>query len=253
MTNIRNRAERTTLLVIAAIAAIILIMMIAPEKAAAMTKDQAAAEKEIINDLKNHDESIDVSKYDLTAEELVEVQHDIYYQHPEAFFLDTFRYTTRNGKAVSCKPSYTMSKAAAVRGQKKMVKVAKQCRVNGSKAKKVKKIHNWIIKRTSYNSKASNTQRYNAYGALVNKKAVCMGYAMAFKMIANDNGIECQIVMNKKGTHAWNVVKIGNKWYNVDATHDDMGKKASVKKLLVADKKVGSHTGPKCTKNYRWK
>lgn len=249
MTNTAKKVRTITLLVIASIVA---IMMILPASANAMTDDQKAAESEIITSVVNHEDTIDVSDYDLTANELVEIQHNIYYQHPEAFFVDSFRYTTRNGMASKCKPTYTMGKEAAVKGQKKMNKIARKCKVSGSKAKKVKKIHNWIIKRTKYNSKASNTQRYNAYGALVNKKAVCMGYAMAFKMIANNNGIDCQVVMNMDGTHAWNVVKIGNKWYNVDATHDDMGKKASTKKLLVNDKKVGKHTGPKCKKNYKW-
>lgn len=249
MTNTAKKVRTITLLVIASIVA---IMMILPASANAMTSEQKAAENEIIASVVNHEDTIDVSDYNLTANELVEIQHEIYYQHPEAFAVDSFRYTTKNGMASKCKPNYTMSKTAAVKGQKKMEKAAKKCKVKGSKAKKVKKIHNWIIKRTKYNSKASNTQRYNAYGALVNKQAVCMGYAMAFKMIANNNGIDCQVVMNNDGTHAWNIVKIGKAWYNVDATHDDMGKKASTKKLLVSDKKVGKHTGPKCKKNYKW-
>lgn len=240
--------------VITLIAVFVLVMMIMPEMAGAMTKNQAAAEKKILRDLVNHDSVIDVSGYELTPDELVEVTHDIYYQHPEAFFLDTFRYTMRDGMAYKCRPIYTMSKAAAVSGQKKMNRIAKKCRVRkASKAKKIKKIHDWLIRRTSFNRSVNNKQRYNAYGALVNRKAVCMGYAMAFKMIAEKNRIECQVVMNLRGTHAWNVVKIGNKWYNVDVTQDDMGRKASKKKLLVSDKKVEKHTGPKCVKNYKWK
>jgi len=245
----KAKARTTTLLVIATIVA---FMMIFSGSANAMTNSMQEVESEIITSVANHEETIDVSGYELTANELVEIQHDIYYQHPEAFYVDSFNYTTINGQAAKCKPNYTMSKAAAVKSNNKMNKVAGKCKARGSKANRVKKIHNWLIKRTKYDTKASNAQRYNAYGALVNKKAVCMGYAMAFKMIAENNGVEAKVVMNKKGTHAWNIVKIGAKWYNVDVTHDDMGKKASTKKLLVSDKKVGKHTGPKCKKNFKW-
>ena len=67
-----------------------------------------------------------------------------------------------------------------------------------------------------------------AYGALINGKAICDGYSDAFTLLMHVCGIECfQIwgeAKNAKGkteSHAWNKVKIGNDWYNVDVTWDD--------------------------------
>lgn len=86
--------------------------------------------------------------------------------------------------------------------------------------KKVKAIHDYIIKRTSYDS---NKKRHSAYNALINKSSVCEGYALAAYRMFTDAGIECRIITGKAGdaSHAWNIVKVDNKWYNIDLTWDD--------------------------------
>ncbi len=63
---------------------------------------------------------------------------------------------------------------------------------------------------------------YTAYFALVQKKAVCQGYAVLLYRLLLMVGIECRIVIGHLGTkpHAWNIVKIDGKWYYVDATMD---------------------------------
>lgn len=66
---------------------------------------------------------------------------------------------------------------------------------------------------------------------LVSKKAVCAGYAAAFKKLCDLLKIPCEIVQGYvrgltpisddevlKPNHAWNIVKIKGFWYNVDCT-----------------------------------
>lgn len=69
--------------------------------------------------------------------------------------------------------------------------------------------------------------KQSAYGALINKKCVCQGYAEAYKRILNEAGIECIVVCGKiKGDleyHAWNIVVIAGKCYHVDTTWDSYG------------------------------
>ncbi|MBR6871980.1 MAG: hypothetical protein IKN17_00570 [Ruminococcus sp.] len=64
------------------------------------------------------------------------------------------------------------------------------------------------------------------YGALVNNKAICTGYALTFNLLAEMAGIKCVTVVgtNKEGEeHLWNKVKLDDgKWYGVDMTWDDM-------------------------------
>jgi transglutaminase/protease-like cytokinesis protein 3 len=86
--------------------------------------------------------------------------------------------------------------------------------------KKVKAIHDYIIKRTSYDQ---TLKKHTAYNALINKSSVCEGYALAAYRMFTDAGIECRIITGTAGggSHAWNIVKVNGKWYNIDLTWDD--------------------------------
>lgn len=76
---------------------------------------------------------------------------------------------------------------------------------------------------------AINTHIVNK--TLRTKKAICEGYAQTFKKVSEQMGIPCMLVggFSKVGVsdigidptvenHAWNAVKINDKWYLVDAT-----------------------------------
>ncbi|MBQ9949700.1 MAG: hypothetical protein IJO93_03140 [Clostridia bacterium] len=69
----------------------------------------------------------------------------------------------------------------------------------------------------------------SAYGALVRGSALCEGYSDAFTLSMFYMGIECMQVygmaVNSSGdeqSHAWNYVKPGDDWYEVDITWDDI-------------------------------
>lgn len=65
---------------------------------------------------------------------------------------------------------------------------------------------------------------FNVYGALINGKAVCAGYAGAFKLLADKAGLECIIVTGSlEGglAHEWNKVRIEGKWQIIDVTNND--------------------------------
>lgn len=92
---------------------------------------------------------------------------------------------------------------------------------------KVKIIHDYIIKNVSYDTTCQN---YSAYSALIHKTSVCNGYALlAYKMLTYAN-IPCKYVTGYTSTngvkqeHAWNLVKVDDKWYNMDITWDDTDK-----------------------------
>lgn len=59
---------------------------------------------------------------------------------------------------------------------------------------------------------------FTAYGAEVNGRAVCQGYAALFYALCKKAGLPVRIVTSTN--HAWNIVKLNGKWYNVDATWD---------------------------------
>lgn len=92
----------------------------------------------------------------------------------------------------------------------------------------IKMVHDYLIENIEYDTTISKSNIYNIYGAMVNGKAVCEGYARSFKYLMDTLGIPCSLVIGK-GTnsdgrtenHAWNYVQIGDDWYALDVTWDD--------------------------------
>lgn len=92
----------------------------------------------------------------------------------------------------------------------------------------IKVVHDYIIENTEYDQTISKPNIYSMYGTLINREAVCEGYAKTFKYIMDKLNIPCIIAcgvgQNSKGeseSHAWNYIKLDNKWYAVDTTWDD--------------------------------
>lgn len=91
----------------------------------------------------------------------------------------------------------------------------------------LKIVHDYLIDTTSYDMNWGKSV-YTIYGTLVNQRAVCEGYARAYKTILDELGIPCiiacGIARNNEGateSHAWNYVYVNNNWYAVDVTWDD--------------------------------
>ncbi|WP_039221932.1 immunoglobulin-like domain-containing protein [Clostridium novyi] len=91
-------------------------------------------------------------------------------------------------------------------------------------------LHDYVVKKGKYdvehvNDKPVLPEDHNAYGILVQGVGVCESYAKAMYELLNSVGIECKFVTGtskKTGVgHAWNMVKLDNEWYNLDATWDD--------------------------------
>lgn len=87
-------------------------------------------------------------------------------------------------------------------------------------------IHDYIAKTARYyeyeNIEDIPDSCHNIYGTLVKSSAVCDGFAKSMKLILNKCDIESIVVTGnlKNESHAWNLVKIDNNWYNLDLTSD---------------------------------
>lgn len=65
---------------------------------------------------------------------------------------------------------------------------------------------------------------FTAYGALINGKCVCSGYAAAFKLLSEEAGLESIVVtgiLDGGLSHAWNKIKLDDEWQIVDVTNND--------------------------------
>jgi transglutaminase-like putative cysteine protease len=65
---------------------------------------------------------------------------------------------------------------------------------------------------------------FTPYGTLVNGVGVCASYAGAFKVLADEAGLESIVVtgyLEGNLPHAWNRVKIDDQWISLDSTNND--------------------------------
>ena len=67
---------------------------------------------------------------------------------------------------------------------------------------------------------ASQGEEFTAYGALVNRKAVCMGISLAVCEIFGELGIPCRYMHGNRrgGRHGWNLVYVKGGWFYIDVT-----------------------------------
>lgn len=93
---------------------------------------------------------------------------------------------------------------------------------------KIREVHYWLVNNIEYDSNLEAEEPYSISGALTEGKAVCEGYARAFKYIMDGLGIPCVLVSgtatNSSGlteSHAWNYVYLNDQWYAIDVTWDD--------------------------------
>ncbi len=109
---------------------------------------------------------------------------------------------------------------------------------------------------------------FTAYGALLNGKCVCSGYAAAFKLLSDTAGLESIVVtgiLDGGLSHAWNKIKLEDEWQIVDVTNNDMdyipnallnlpgfaGDRILVEdKLFMTDKLIAGYSGENEYKEY---
>ena len=117
--------------------------------------------------------------------------------------------------------------------------------LNGlSEAKKITKIHDYICNHVDYEYNSKEEQIYTAYGALCTGKAVCQGYAVLFYRLCKEAGLSVRIISGtgNGGPHAWNIVRIGSKYYNVDCTWDGQNTATYNDFLLKSEADFSDHT-----------
>lgn len=74
----------------------------------------------------------------------------------------------------------------------------------------------WIVKNISYDYAYQSS---TPYAVLKKGKGVCIGYALLFQRLAMEAGMKSYVVTGHAGKklHAWNLVKIGSRYYHLDA------------------------------------
>ena len=87
---------------------------------------------------------------------------------------------------------------------------------------KEKEIYKWIINNVTHGSGTAE-EVATPLGVMKGKKAVCVGYATTFRLLANMVGIECKVMHDTGLGHSWDLCKLEDDWYITDCYMDAEG------------------------------
>ena len=106
----------------------------------------------------------------------------------------------------------------------KIAEVARLCRQSGAQSNYdiALWLHDYLTHHAYYDH--SRTE-YGPDGVLLKGYGVCDSYSRAYQMLLDEFGIpnHRQSGTSRGERHAWNVIMVNGKWYNVDVTWDDPG------------------------------
>ena len=167
----------------------------------------------------------------LSDESIRNVMTALYCDNPGFFWFDN-KYTTSNygdGVGAVSIEYNSLADDLALNKQTFNSKVESLMDgVNGGRAEKEKAIHDKIVDVCKYNDEADNAK--NAYGCLIDGEASSSGYSKAMQLLLQKLEVPCYFVEGKYDEHSntskpvehyWNVIRIKDTFYNVDAALDD--------------------------------
>lgn len=162
----------------------------------------------------------------VNVNQLKTVFEAVYNDHPELFWLETgysCKYL-RNGSCVEITLKYNAAadnlEETGREFDSRTGQIVSAAQALGSDLEKERFVHDSLMQSVEYVLNAPMNQ--SAYSALVQGRSVCAGYARAFQYLMQQLGIPCYYCTGYAGEdHAWNIVKLGTDYYNVDVTWDD--------------------------------
>lgn len=171
----------------------------------------------------------------LSLEDARSIFYYVMYDYPEFFWMETFRYSSTHMSIVfrCTNPDGSVNVAMIQKNRNELRRSVKFFTKGITKKTKpydaMLTIYRRLILNLDYDGvgldsgagrdvRNEDTLR-SLHSALVEKKVVCVGYAVAMQYLLQSVGICCGQVVSK--THSWNVIKFGKYCYFLDATWGD--------------------------------
>lgn len=171
-------------------------------------------------------ETIDIESFQIPKDQIGTYVYGAINEHPDLYFVKGgFSYYTSGSIVTRLLITYQegYDHEAFKRETQKALAVVTE---DMSDLEKAVALHEYLVVNTAYDYQnlLDNTLPetvYTAYGILVNHTGVCQGYALTYKYLLNTLGIECYMVSSANINHAWNMIVLDGKYYQVDTTWDD--------------------------------
>lgn len=190
-----------------------------------LSDEQAAAYDAIVTALTEQRLTVSISR-PIAAYQAYDVVAAVFMDHPELYWVDPEYkyYYDEDDVVVSIRFQSRISLAELDEAWEKLERetawVLRYASRLSSDAQKVKAVHDYICHVTNYVGTAHDQ---SVYGALVDKEAVCAGYARAFQYLLMRLRIPTTILTGYARTesHMWNLLLLDGEYYLCDVTWDD--------------------------------
>ena len=189
-----------------------------------LTAEQQKEYDALLDALGNRESSARVGISSL--ESITPVVRALYYDHPEFFWLENGgTLTTVGGRSeyafrTSAAPSELDGMQAEIDAAAEFF--LSQVPPESTECQKVRLVFEFLVDTVDYDS--SGPHSGSIYGALVERKARCEGYARAAQYLLGELGVFCTYITGTTldgDSHGWNLVSIGGEYYHMDPTWGD--------------------------------
>lgn len=184
---------------------------------------------------------------DYSYMEVEEVLAAVLADHPEIFWMsmdfDIYDYKADNESEVVLHTDYKADEVITMMNQlnDSLKEIYSQLLPNLSPYEREVYVYSYIINTCVYDTAVedsdeysdSHPRLYNLCGVLVDKLAVCEGYARAFDYLCSSIGVDTVCITGIEeddvdALHIWNAVLLDDEWYLCDATWDDWDEEEDV-------------------------
>lgn len=168
---------------------------------------------------------------------------DVFYEQPQYFWVNpnsvtysTLDFQKDDRYLITVKFDYLMNEKEAMAQKSafdnKVQEITAGARSAGGTFEQVLYVHDYLCENVVYDkelyeSKSFYTKAITAYGALMEGKTICSGYALAFSLLMKELGYDGGVEFNNYGQiaitegHVWNYIELDGENYYFDVTWDD--------------------------------
>lgn len=184
----------------------------------------------LYENIKLHNEKFSITfrgNTEQIEQQLEQMMHDLQYEDPYIYenimqWNANFTYTSEQA-TVNFFITYLITLEQEYFVEQEVNRLAQELTHDKmSDLEKVRVIHDYVVRQAEYSSETSSSQ-YSPYTILTERKGVCQAYAFLIYRLLQEVNIEVLYVKGQAGgsLHSWNLVKLGNEWYHLDATWND--------------------------------
>ena len=211
-----------------------------------LTLEEQTVYIQILDSLLNYEEETTLTTTD--AGMIDKAFSCVMLDHPEIFFIDGYKYTEYSGNGKVERIVFSGNFLYEETEKERRLQLIESAADNILKGvpdtedeyEKVKYLYDTIVNHTEY--RLSSVDNQNICSVFLHGESVCQGYAKALQYLLQKLDMECVLVL---GTvtggegHAWNMVRINDKWYHLDATWGDAFYLFSDSKEAVSGEEIG--------------